>query len=320
MVFFKPLMNHYTPPFLLFNRHLETIYPSLIRRVNGLSYQRERLSTPDDDFLDLDWLKQTSKKLIILSHGLEGNSQRTYMRGMAKVFYQNGYDVLAWNYRGCSEEMNRKIRFYHSGATDDLDLIVNHSISMGYSDINLIGFSLGGNLTLKYMGEKSSELSPLIKKAIVFSVPLNLHTSCIEISKPANWMYNKRFLKSLKKKVNEKAKVISEISIAGLSDISSLIEFDDQYTAPFHGFKNAIDYYEQCSSIRFIESIQRSTLIVNALNDPFLSKDCYPYHLQDHPYLKFEFPQRGGHVGFALFNQNGLYWSELRALQFIQSS
>jgi uncharacterized protein len=313
-------MNSYTPPFFFFNKHIETIYPSLIRKVKGVTYVRERINTPDGDFLDLDWLKQKSRKLIILSHGLEGNSQRSYMKGMAKVFYQSAFDVLAWNYRGCSEEMNLKTRFYHSGATDDLDHVVNHSAALGYTEIYLVGFSLGGNLTLKYMGEKSSGLNPLIKKGVVFSVPLNLHTSCLEISKPSNWVYNKRFLNSLKKKVLQKSKVISGINIKSLSSISSLIEFDNQYTAPIHGFKSAIDYYEQCSSIRFLESVQRPTLVINALNDPFLSNDCYPHHLGNHPYLRFEFPKRGGHVGFALFNQNGLYWSELRALQFIQSN
>lgn len=313
-------MNSYTPPFLLFNKHLETIYPSLVRKVNGLTYERERINTPDNDFLDLDWLKQNSKKLVILSHGLEGNSQRSYIKGMAHIFYQHGYDVLAWNFRGCSEEMNRNTRFYHSGATDDLDLVVQHSILIGYTEINLIGFSLGGNLTLKYMGEKSAALNPVVKKSIAFSVPLNLHSSCLEISKPSNWVYNRRFLTSLKDKVMMKAKIKSEINVRPLASIKSLFEFDDHYTAPIHGFKNAIDYYEQCSSIRFIESIGRPTLIVNALNDPFLSKDCYPDHLNDHPYLKVEYPKHGGHVGFALFNQNGLYWSELRALQFIQSN
>lgn len=312
-------MNSYQAPLLLFNKHLETIYPSLIRKVEGITYERERITTPDDDFLDLDWLKQNSKKLIILSHGLEGNSQRSYIKGMAHVFFKHGFDVLAWNYRGCSEEMNRKIRFYHSGATDDLDLVVNHSISLGYTDINLVGFSLGGNLTLKYLGEKSSAINPLVKKGVAFSVPLNLHTSCIEISKPSNWVYNRRFLNSLKAKVLSKSRQIPTLDTRPLTSVNSLFEFDNEYTAPIHGFKDAVDYYERCSSLGFLESINRPTLIVNAQNDPFLSHDCYPSHLHDHPYLKFEYPIRGGHVGFALFNQNGLYWSELRAFQFIQS-
>ena len=291
----------------------------MLRKVTGIAYTRTRISTPDGDFLDLDWLKQSSRKLIILSHGLEGSSGRPYIKGMAKLFRDRGYDVLAWNYRGCSEEMNHKIRFYHSGATEDLDLIVNHAIALGYQDVNLIGFSLGGNLTLKYLGEKASALHPWVKKSVVFSVPLNLHGSCIEISKRSNWIYNRRFLNSLKNKVVHKAKYLEGIDPAPLASVNSLLEFDDLYTAPIHGFKNALHYYQQCSSLQFVKHIQRPTLVVNALNDPFLSKDCFPDQFENHPYVKFEYPSRGGHVGFALFDQNGLYWSELRALQFIQS-
>ncbi len=117
----------YEPPFFLFNAHLETIYPSLLRRVSTQPYVRERIATPDNDFLDLDWIKQGSSKLMIISHGLEGNSERAYVRGMARAGHQNGFDVLAWNFRGCSGEVNRQLRFYHSGATDDLELIVQHA-------------------------------------------------------------------------------------------------------------------------------------------------------------------------------------------------
>jgi uncharacterized protein len=310
-------MKNYSPPLFLFNKHIETIYPSLVRKVEGVHYDRERLTLPDGDFLDLDWLRKGSKKLVILSHGLEGNSERSYIKGMAKAFFSYGYDILAWNYRGCSGEMNRTLRFYHSGATDDLDQVVKHALTLNYDDISLIGFSLGGNLTLKYLGERGASLTQFIRQAAVFSVPLNLHTSCIKISEPSNWIYNKRFLNSLKEKVITKSKLMEGIDARKLESIKSLLEFDNTYTAPIHGFENAVDYYQRCSSIRFIEHIQRPTLVVNAVNDPFLSSDCYPIHLPDHPYLKFEYPTRGGHVGFALFNQNGLYWSEQRALHFI---
>lgn len=307
----------YSAPTLLFNKHLETIVPSLMRKVDGINYTRERINTTDGDFLDLDWLNTGSKRLVILSHGLEGNSERAYIKGMAKAFSKQHFDVLAWNYRGCSGEMNRKIRFYHSGATDDLNHVVHHAISKGYEEIFLIGFSLGGNLTLKYLGEQSDKLPDTIRAAVAFSVPLNLHTSCIKISEPSNWIYSQRFLKSLKAKVEEKSRLIPELDASGLSKINNLTEFDDRYTAPIHGYTNAIDYYMQCSSIRFIDFIKRPTLIVNALNDPFLSADCYPTHLNKHDFVKTEYPSRGGHVGFALFNQNGVYWSEQRALHFI---
>ena len=152
-------MIPYTPPALLFNRHLETIYPSLIRKVDFRSPVRERITTPDDDFLDLDWYKQGSSRCVIISHGLEGNTQRSYMVGMAKAFFQAGYDVLAWNYRGCSGEVNRQLRFYHSGATDDLHTVVMHAVPH-YESLYLIGFSLGGNLTLKYLGEGLAPKTP----------------------------------------------------------------------------------------------------------------------------------------------------------------
>jgi uncharacterized protein len=306
---------NYKRPSLLFSGHLETIYPALFRTVN-IHYQRERIPTPDDDFLDLDWLKQGSKKLAIISHGLEGNSNRAYMKGMARAFSEQGFDVIAWNFRGCGDEINKRLRFYHSGATEDLDSVVLHAQRNGYTEIFLIGFSLGGNLTLKYLGERNPHSE--IIRAIVFSTPLDLYTSCIKISKPGNIVYSNRFLKSLKNKVIQKSKIMDGLDLKGLENINTLIRFDDRYTAPLHGFHSAIDYYNKCSSIHFIESITVPTLIVNALNDPFLSELCYPITmLKHHAYVKFENPQHGGHVGFTQFNKNGLYWSEERALSFL---
>ena len=137
-------LPHYAPPRLLFTNHLETIYPALLRKVNGIGYTRERIFTPDQDFLDLDWLIQPTARLVIISHGLEGNTQRAYIKGMAKAFFDRGYDVLTWNYRGCGEEMNWQLRFYHSGATDDLDVIIQHAIGKAkYSAISLIGLGEG---------------------------------------------------------------------------------------------------------------------------------------------------------------------------------
>jgi uncharacterized protein len=309
----------YNAPTFLFNAHLETIYPSLVRRVLLPPYTRERILTPDNDFLDLDWLTQGSRELMIISHGLEGNSFRPYIKGLARAGFIHGFDVLAWNFRGCSEEMNKQLRFYHSGATDDLDLIVQHAIQKNvYTGIYLLGFSLGGNLTLKYLGER--KVSPYIKKAVTFSVPLDLYTSCVKIAERANWIYANRFLKSLKHKVIQKSQYFKQLDIRDIEDLKTLQDFDDRYTAPLHGFRNARDYYQQCSSLNFVSHIEVPTLIINAQNDPFLSKDCYPVDLlKNHPYVRFENPYRGGHVGFAQFGKNGLYWSEERALRFIRS-
>ena len=257
--------------------------------------------------------------MVIISHGLEGNSGRPYIKGMAKALHDNGFDVLAWNFRGCSDEMNLQLRFYHSGATDDLDTVINHVIqNKGYKKIFLVGFSLGGNLTLKYLGERVA--GDAIKKAVVFSVPMDLKTSCEKISSPGNRIYSNRFLKSLKQKIILKSGQQMGLDISKLARIKTLIEFDDCYTAPLHGFKDALDYYTQCSSIHFVGDIKTPTLIINTLNDPFLSPECFPAAaLENHPFVKLEILPRGGHVGFTQFNKNGLYWSEQRALKFLAS-
>src|SRR6478736_6907683 len=302
----------YTRPAILFHAHLETIYPSLFRKINFIPYKRERIATPDHDFLDLDWVKQESNKLVIISHGLEGNTSRSYMRGMARAFYQNAYDVLTWNYRGCSEEMNKNLRFYHSGATDDLDCVLQHASRQKYSEISLIGFSLGGNLTLKYLGERGTLIPAALKSAVAFSAPIDLHSSCIKISQPTNWVYSYRFLKSLKSKIIQKSRVMHELDAKGVASIATLMEFDDKFTAPIHGFKDAIDYYTKNSSLQYLKDIKIPTLIASAQNDPFLSRECFPTEESiQNPNLKMVFPKFGGHVGFTLFNQNGLYWSEL---------
>lgn len=312
----QDLLN-YLPPFFLFNPHLETIFPALLRRVTLTAYTRERITTPDDDFLDLDWLQKDFEQVAIISHGLEGSSQRPYVKGMAKALHDNGFDVLAWNFRGCSGEMNRQLRFYHSGATDDLHTVIDHVTALRkYKSISLVGFSLGGNITLKYLGER--KVSPFIRKAAVFSVPMDLQSSCEKISRRANTVYSNRFVRSLKKKIRIKARMRNDLDTSRLARIKTLTEFDDAYTAPLHGFRDAKDYYSQCSSIRFVNDIKTPTLIINTSNDPFLSQECFPAALlEGHPYVKLEILSRGGHVGFTQFNKNGLYWSEQRALEFL---
>ncbi|WP_106566970.1 YheT family hydrolase [Cecembia rubra] len=308
--------NYEYPPWL-FNGHLQTIFPALMRPSAPLPFERERIITPDGDFLDLDWLRNGSKNLVIISHGLEGNSKRPYMTGMARQFYTQSFDLLNWNYRGCSEEMNNKPIFYHSGATYDLHHVVNYA-SASYENVFLIGFSLGGNLTLKYLGEKR-ERSPKIKKGIAISVPLHLESSCIKISTGENIIYAKRFLKTLKEKVVKKAKKFpDEIPLGILRKIKTLQDFDDHYTGPLHGFDDAHDYYEQNSSLYFLENIEVPALILSAQNDPFLSDKCFPISLgRKLDQVWMEFPKYGGHVGFSPRKKEDIYWSEKRSFEFI---
>ncbi len=309
--------SSYKRPKWLFNGHLETIYPAIFRKVKLQKAIQERIHTDDGDFLDLEWYRQNSPKLVIISHGLEGNSARAYMLGMAKVFCQNGYDVLTWNFRGCGDELNKQVIFYHSGATYDLDFVVKH-VYEKYEEINFVGFSLGGNLTLKYLGEKKDSLSKL-KKAVAISVPLHLASSCEKISSGQNKLYSRRFLKTLKEKVMKKSLAHpDQIPVGMLRNIKTLSDFDDYFTGPLHGFEDAADYYQINSSLYFLETIDVPTLILNAQNDPFLSEKCFPVKLaKSLENVYFEFPKHGGHVGFSSENSQKPYYSEQRAVEFI---
>ncbi len=319
-----PLIKNssYQKPFYLFNGHWETIVPSTFRKVKGVAYERERLELSDGDFLDLDWLKNKSSQLVIISHGLEGSSDLHYSKGMAKYFFQRGWDAIAWNCRGCSGEINRLPRFYHHGDTEDLGAVIEHAISKNqYKEIALVGLSMGGSLTLKYFGENARKLPSVIKAGATFSVPCNLGSSARELDKPEKKFYLNRFLKKLGNKIREKSKIFPElISYGGFEKIKSFREFDTRYTAPLHGFKNADDFYERASSGNYIASIQTPTLIVNALSDPFLPTACFPFGVaENHEYVSLETPTYGGHVGFTLAGKEE-NWMEVRAYEFISKN
>ena len=311
--------KEYRAPKVLFNRHLQTIYPALLRKVPMPTYRRERINTSDGDFLDLDWSTQENGHLVIICHGLEGNSSRPYVSGMVRSLVANGFNVLAWNYRGCSGEPNLKVYSYHSGATHDLETVVMHAVKKGYESISLVGFSLGGNMVLKYLGEDSTQTPSQVTSAVAFSVPLDLHDCAIQIHKPSNFLYEQRFLRSFRQKVKEKAGLFPEIDPSFLKHVKSVYDFDQLFTAPINGFENAPDYYSQCSSIKFVRNIDRPTLVVNALNDPFLGPECFnPKPFEPLDKVSFELTSTGGHCGFPTFGGVS-YWSEKRAGEFIKS-
>jgi predicted alpha/beta-fold hydrolase len=223
------------------------------------------------------------------------------------------FHALAWNYRSCSGEPNRNLRFYHSGATDDLDFVIQHAISLGVKDIYLAGFSLGGNLTLKWLGENAEKASSFIRKAVAFSVPLHLSSSSQQLTRRENSLYTHRFLQTLLEKVTEKsARYPQDITPSMLKSIATLYDFDNVITGPLHGFKDAEDYYEQNSSLYFLSGIRVPTLVVNAKNDPFLSQECLPERIHS-DFVQIELPKQGGHCGFFPRNYRGLTWSEQRA-------
>ena len=215
--------SSYDKPWMLFNRHMETIVPSALRRFKDLpSRMRSKIETDDGDFLQVDQYLNDSNKVIIISHGLEGDSERPYVLGMVRYFFQMGWDVFAWNYRGCGGELNQKSKMYHSGATDDLDVVVRHVSDLSYDHISLIGFSLGANLTLKYLGEQGAKSR--VSSAVVFSAPLDLADCSKKLDTAENQFYTKRFLKSLTDKIKRKKKQIPNV-LPDLDQLSFKVNF-----------------------------------------------------------------------------------------------
>lgn len=313
------LETTYKAPFFFKNGFISTVYSGLARRVK-LEQERERITLSDGDFLDLDWSYSENKtdKLIILLHGLEGNGQRPYMTGTAKLFNDNNIDAVCVNFRGCSGEDNLKYSSYHSGSTEDLVAVISHVISnKGYSEMYLKGISLGANIILKYLGELNL-VPDQVKAAIAVSVPCYLPGSALELHTFKNRLYHDRFLRHLLKKLEIKQKRFPELlTKEQFGSIKTLTQFDNVYTAKAHGFEDALDYYLKSSSLQFLTNIKVPTLIINALNDSFLSAECYPVKEAKHnSNLYLEMPKNGGHAGF--IDKKNIYYNEKRALEFIK--
>ena len=323
--------SSYRPPRWLKGRqHLQTIIPSVFRKIKNINAFGQRLELPDGDFLDLDWINasgnknQKADKLVILSHGLEGSSGRPYITGMAKLFNQHGYDALAWNMRGCSGQPNRLPEFYHHGSSKDLKEIIKFTLqNTHYQHIVLIGFSLGGNVTLKYLGEENTNLPPQIKRAVAFSVPCHLPSSVPLLrQKGFNQYYSDRFKNKLIEKIKLKKHILGEDFVARLlPKIKTLDDLTDLFFANINGFETAEDYYYLNSSGNFLSNITIPTLIVNAANDPMLSPECSDIALaQQSKFVYLEVPAEGGHCGFMNKNKGQFYWSEHRALAFCEDT
>lgn len=315
---------HYRPPFPFTSGHLQTLYPTLFRLVPPTNPVGERLETDDGDFIDIDWHYSrtgTHIGLAVVSHGLEGHSRKKYPLGMARFLSLQGWDVICLNFRCCSGEPNRLPRFYHSGVTDDLHRVICHGLSKGYERVVLIGFSMGGNQTLKYLGENPDLVPGQVAAAVTFSVPCRLGDAVVVMGTLANRPYMHYFMKGLREKIREKATRFPDlIDIDGLDRMITFEPFDDKYTAPLHGFKGAADYYRRCSSAQFIRSIRIPTLLVQAQDDPFLSPSCYPRREAEQSDQFFlEMPRFGGHVGFMGSWLGQAYWSEQRTQTFFET-
>ena len=301
---------------------VNTVYSAILRSVNLPEYERERIILSDKDFLDLDWSYARTPgthKIAILLHGLAGSADRPYIKGMARILNKNGWDTVAMNFRGCSQELNKYYGSYHGGSSQDLAEVVNHVINIEKHDtVALIGYSLGANIALKYLGE-DRVIPKEIKTAIAISAPCDLEGSLGEITRTRNFIYSKRFELELKDQLSERAnKFPGKVTKKEIEACSSLRDIDELYTSKAHGFENAKDYYEKNSSRQFLKNIKHPTLIINAKDDSFLSKSSYPIQeAENSAFLHLEIPNYGGHVGFFLPGPE--YYHEKRALEFLES-
>jgi uncharacterized protein len=315
----------YQPPFWAKNGHINTLYTTLFRRMKRLDYQRESVDLPDGDFLYLDWsylnASRSHDKLCICLHGLEGDVRRPYMAGMMARANAAQYDAVGMNFRGCTGEDNLKVYSYHTGKSEDLDAVIEYILKkyVNYKQIVLIGFSAGGNIVLKYLGEKSERLPKQIQKGVAFSVPCDLASCSIELQKPKNAIYMLNFLLTLKKKVRLKHKIFpNHFDLEKVLASRHFGDFDEAFTAPVNGFKDAADYWKSSGCISKLALIRVPTLLISAVDDHFLNEDSFPFEIaKTNPFFHFHLSRYGGHVGFWGENKDGWLWSEECAWQFI---
>ncbi|MBB5036448.1 YheT family hydrolase [Prosthecobacter dejongeii] len=310
--------SSYQAPRFLRNGHVQTVLPVFLPRAHPPQPKHERLELSDGDFLDLRWYHAGNKRLAILSHGLEGSAEAIYIRSMSAALLRAGWNVLAWNFRGCGGVENRLPRSYHSGESNDLRSVIEHA-SDAYPQMALVGFSLGGNITLKCIGEMPAH--PHIVAAVAVSAPVDLASSARVLDEHKdNRVYLKRFLKTLVLKMEAKARRFPEsFDLRGIHSIRTIKEFDDRFTAPLHGFRDADDYWARASSLPHLTKLRVPSLLLNALNDPLLTLPSFPQELAFHSdLLHLETPDYGGHVGFLDHRLRG--WHERRVIEFLNAA
>ena len=325
-----PITQHcFRPVWWLNNPHLQTFYPALMRKASPIQRKRERLLTPDDDFLDLDWYGEDKSNLIILLHGLSGSSQSSYILGLQQVLQAQGMTSVAINFRGCSGEPNHLARCYHSGETEDIDFVYQ-SLRQQYPDAQLaaVGFSLGGNVLLKWLGEQGGRLN--LNAAVAVSVPLVLSECATKLDHGFSRIYRQYLLDELKQYIHNKRRYLDKNGrqkeaeklrqIGPLTDIDSFWQYDDRVVARLHGFKDVDDYYRRSSSRQFLAKIQVPTLIIQAEDDPFMTKAVLPTAEELATQVQLEIYSGGGHVGFVSRQKSFSpdYWLDSRIPIFLR--
>lgn len=318
------IKSKFSPSPLFKNGHFNTVYRSLFMKESH-NYNRRRITTWDNDFIDLDFSKVNSSKLVVLIHGLEGSSESKYILAAASELNNADYDTVSFNLRGCSGEDNLLLSTYHSGKTEDLEFVIAHLIeNYSYTKIMIVGYSLGGNITLKYFGEHVKTIPNNVSCGVAISVPVDLASSSKTMGTSKNKLYMYKFLRSLRKKILIKKQKYPEyrLDIKRLLKSKTFKEFDGLYTAPVSGFSGPEDYWEKASSKPYLSSIKKPVLLITSSDDPFLAEECYPFkEAKESNHFHLEVTKYGGHVGFisSFFSKNNR-WLENRILQFIKDN
>lgn len=317
--------DSFVPPWWLGGAHLQTLAGKFLRSTSYRKFTRERIETPDGDFLDLDWTPETNplSPLVLLLHGLEGHTSRGYVLQACRALTRQGMRAVGLNFRGCSGEPNLTQRFYHSGETGDVGVVITHLRKrFPNRSIMAMGFSLGGNVLLKFLGERSIVGETPVSAAVAVSVPYDLSAGAdaLEIGFMAR-IYTRYFVRSLKAKVHAKQDSLTDgINLDAVRSSSTIRQFDDAITAPLHGFSNAEDYYEKSSSKQFLSTIRMPTLLIHSLDDPFLPSSAIPVQeVEANPHLTLVVTERGGHMGFVQSGSPRLspFWLEEQASEFL---
>ncbi len=321
--------TQFKPAWWLKNAHLQTIYPALFRKTTRHpSWHRERLSTPDGDFLDIDWCGHGSQPLVILLHGLTGSSKSGYICGLQHVLLSQGFRSVTVNFRGCSGESNHLARCYHSGETEDIGFVYQ---TLRQREPNTpfaaLGFSLGGNVLLKWLGEQGDKLD--LFAAIAVSVPLVLSICATKLDNGFAKIYRANLLRELKQYISLKQRHLQQLghhaeakklaTVGDLTKIDSFWQYDEQVVARLHGFNDVHHYYQHASSRQYLKSITVPSLIIHAVDDPFMTPAVIPTENELSPHVQLELAQRGGHVGFIAgrIPLKPVYWLEQRIPAFL---
>lgn len=324
------IKSKYKPAWWLTNPHLQTLYPALLRKPPSPDVKRERLITEDNDFIDIDFCgEETHQPLIILLHGLTGSAQSKYIKGLQQSLLTFGLRSAALNFRGCSGEFNHSSRCYHSGETGDIDFLYR-TLRKRDPEIAMaaVGYSIGGNVLLKWLGEQGNQVD--LFAAVAISVPLVLSACANKLDSGFSKIYRASLLRELKEYIqlkqqhlellgnNEEAAVLRQIG--DLENITSFWQYDDRVIAKLYDFSNVEDYYQRSSSRQFLQSISVPTLLIQAKDDPFMTADVIPDIAELSSSVKLEITTAGGHVGFIAGNNpfKPEYWLEQRIPEFLQ--